>query len=151
MHEGEMRRCLEQCDVQGIRKLSVHISPHLPQPRTDQEALVALHRARTETNSLAFKLRAYSHRWLLDHGYASGLPDRLKPKAERAYPKVVGAVGIAVGGTSALSLAVKPHIMTAMSNAVLECYADGHEEPHIVKPRMMEAKDYTIKKLIGRL
>jgi hypothetical protein len=63
---------------------------------SDAEALVTLHHARTQAESIALKLRAWSHRWLLEHGYPSGLPDHLKPSAERIYPRVVEGVGISV-------------------------------------------------------
>lgn len=151
MSASEMRRCLETCDVQEARRLWAHAMPHLPQPTSDAQALIILHRARTEMESIAIKLRAYSHRWLLDNGHASGLPDKLKPSAERLYPKVVGAVGVSLGGKSELALAIKPHIMGAMTDSINDCYANGDEDPLIVKPRMFEARAKEMKRLLGRL
>src|ERR1044072_6980895 len=96
MYADALRRCLEECDVAGIRALWAQIPPGMPQPHTDAEALATIHRARTEANSIALRLRAYSHRWLEDRGLPSGLPDELRPRAERMYPRVVDGVGISV-------------------------------------------------------
>ena len=94
--------------------------------------------ARTASVALPLKLRAYSHRWLLDHNYPSQLPDELKPRAERLYPQHIVAVGISVNSKYAL---VKDAIQGAMQNAVVEAYADGNEkQPDIVKKRMLEAR-----------
>lgn len=139
-HADAFRRCLIDCDVQGIRRLWAHIAGHLPQPSTDREALTAIHHARTIAESMTLKLRAYSHRWLLDNGFPSGLPDRLKPSAERLYPRVVSAVGIAVMATSPRRKAEAKAIERAMSDAVLEAYADGKTDPAFVGQRMSEAR-----------
>lgn len=149
MLDSEFRYCLEQLDVVGIRKLWRHVSPHLPQPKDDHEALVTIHQARTRAESMAMRLRFYSHRWLLDNGYESGLPDRLKPSAERVYPRVVEAVGISCNATSSLFRPITGIIQGAMSDAVLECYADGERQPEIVKGKMMEARRKTISNLLG--
>lgn len=137
----DFRRCLIDLDVIGIRRLWQHVSPHLPQPETDAEALASIHIARTQARSVPFRLRAYSHAWLTERNLPSHLPDRMKPRAERMYPKVVGVVGISVrnvaGRRSEYGLAME----SAMSEAVLEAYADGKEEPTFVKARMMEAKE----------
>jgi len=98
---------------------------------------------------LTLKQRAYSHRWLLDHGYPSGLPDGLKPSAERLYPKVVEAVGIAVKGSSPIGRQVAPLVQASMQNAVLEAYADKKTDPAFVKARMMDARDKVFRKLIA--
>lgn len=150
MHHAEFARCLATCDVAGIRKLWAHVSPHLPQPASDREALITIHHARTQVQSFSLRLRAYSHRWLIDNGYPSALPDELKPKAERMYPRIVDGVGIACGGTSEIGRAIAPIIERAMSFAVLEAYADKRTEPAFVKQRMMEARKRTVAKLIGK-
>lgn len=139
-HAAEFRRCLNESDVAGLRLLWTHCFPHLPQPQTDLQALIVLHRARTEANSSPFKLRAYSHRWLEDNGHQSGLPDHLKPAAERIYPRIVSAVGIAIQSLWRPQDEVKA-LQGAMSDAVAECYADGRTEPTFVKQRMMEARE----------
>lgn len=150
MHAAEFRRCLEQLDCDGIRKLWRHVSPHLPQPKSDHEALISLHHARTQARSIAFKLRAYSHRWLCDNGYPSGLPDELKPSAERIYPKIVQAVGIAVKATAEWRKPVAALIQKSMSDAVMDASADGKlGDAAFVTARMNEARQKTIKKLLG--
>jgi hypothetical protein len=63
-----MRQCMEELDVDGIRRLWAEVSPHLPQPRDDADALATCHLARTATRSMPFPLRAYSHQWLLERG-----------------------------------------------------------------------------------
>lgn len=93
-----------------------------------------MHRARTEASSLRFRLRAYSHRWLVDRGIPSGLPDELRPKAERIYPVVVDAVGVSVHSRRREEAKA---IQTAMSSKVLEMYADGDKDPALVKKEIM--------------
>lgn len=149
-HSAEMRRCLEAVDIAGIRKLWQHVSTHLPQPERDADALVAIHHARTQSQSIAFKLRAYSHRWLTDRGYPSGLPDELKPKAERIYPRIVEAVGISVNSKSQLFKPIMTLVRDAMSDAVEEAFADGRTEPAFVSARMQEARVKTVRQLVGR-
>jgi hypothetical protein len=57
-HTAELRRCLIDCDVPQLRKLWAHVAPNWPQPKTDRDALVALHLARTQTNGIPFRARA---------------------------------------------------------------------------------------------
>ena len=135
-HDTEMRRCLLDIDVAGVKALWAHLAPHLPQP-DDAQALAALHVARTAAESMPLAKRAYSHRWLTERNLPSQLPDRLKPSAERLYPETVGAVGISANSKH---LAVKQGVQEAMQNAVEDCYANGDTDPLIVKPRMMEAR-----------
>lgn len=144
------RQALEDLDIPLVRKLWAHVMPNMPQPDTERKALHAAHYART-LMPIEFTLRAYSHSWLLDNGFPSGLPDELRPRAQRIYPVAVGVVGIACIGTSEIGRAVAPQIQKAMSNAVLEAYADGHaKQPHIVKARMMEGRRYAVQKLLGK-
>jgi hypothetical protein len=148
-YKDAMRRCLEECDVATARKLWAHVAPGMPQPRDDKEALIIIHHARTQSEVVTFPKRAYSHRWLTDNGLPSGLPDHLKPKAERMYPRIVDAVGIAVGATSEAHKPLVKLVRGAMENVVLDHYADGIKDPAIIKPRMLEARSAVIKKLLG--
>jgi hypothetical protein len=149
-HAEAMRRCLEAGDVAGARSLWAQVMPGMPQPKTEAEATVILHMARTQSELVSLRARAWSHRWLLDHGKPSLLPDSLKPKAERIYPKIAEGVGLAIGVKNELGRAIKPHVQSAMEYAINECYADARSpEPPIVKRRMFEAKDRIIKKLLG--
>lgn len=147
-HAAEFRRCLEQCDVAAIRRLWAHVSPHLPQPASDTEALATIHRARTETKSIPLKLRAYSHRWLAERNLPSGLPDELRPAAERMYPRVVEAVGISVNAKSEWLRPVARAMQGAMSDAVMDAYAHGKTDPVFVKARMMEARELVKARLL---
>lgn len=148
MHSAEFLRALVDLDIPRLRGIAAREWPHLPQPRTDAEAMAIAHRARTESPAVPFKARAYSHRWLCDNELPSALPDELKPRAERLYPVTVAAVGISVNG-GGMFAPILPLVRTAMSDAVSECYADGHQEPEIVKPRMFEAKARVVKQLLG--
>lgn len=148
-HAAEFRRCLEALDVAGIRALWAHVSPHLPQPQSDADALMALHNARTQTGSLALKLRVYSHRWLLERGLPSALPDALKPSAERLYPRVVESVGISVNFRSPALRPITELVRGAMEDAVNDAYAADRKEPAFLTARMAEAKETAVRKLIG--
>jgi hypothetical protein len=145
-----MRRALEECDVTSARRLWAVWCPFFPQPKDDAEALVTLHRARTEANSIALELRAYSHRWLVDRGWPSGLPDGLKPKAERMYPQIASAVGIAVKARRPENAAAAVVIRQAMEHAVLEAAADKRLcDDRLVKERITEARIKARKRLFG--
>ena len=148
MYVTDMRRYLEAGDADGARRLWAYMYPGLPQPKSDHEALVVLHMARTAAISITLKLRAYSHRWLLDHGFPSQLPDKLKPAAERIYPKVVTAVGISVNAASELLQPAMAEIQKAMEDAVLEAYGDGKEgDISHIRNRMKEARERAVKAL----
>lgn len=132
-----LRQALIDLDA-GTARVAWHtLAPHLPQPKTDAETLTCLHMARTATQTIPPRMRYYSHRWLLDHGYPSQLPDRLRAPAERMYPRVVDAVGVAVRSQFP---EVRERITGAMNHAVEDCYANGDRDPLIVKPRMMAAR-----------
>lgn len=140
----EMRRCLEDLDVAGARRLWALAAPHVPQDATDAQLLVTLHMARTAAESIDLRRRAYSHRWLLDNGHPSQLPDPLKPRAERLYPRVVDAVGVA-------ALSKYPQVAREVGGAMIDViensYADGETDPTIVRPRMMEARRLAQRRL----
>jgi len=150
MHAAEFRRCLVELDVAAIRRLHAHVAPHLPAPASDREALISLHHARTQAAVVPDRLRFYSHRWLLDNGYPSGLPDMLKPRAEREYPAVAAAVGVSYNARSSILAPIVPLVRRSMEAAVLEADADGKllDTPH-VRQRMKEARSTTIEKLVG--
>lgn len=147
-HSGDMQRCLRDLDVVGVRRLWREVSPYLPQPASDEEAVIALHHARTQSPFLRLKERAWSHRWLVDHGYPSGLPDELRPRAERMYPRIVDAVGISVRSRYP---EIKVGVARAMSDAVAECYVDKRTDVAFVRARMMEARERQKKYFAGLL
>lgn len=145
---NDFRRILIEMDIPAMRRAWKHVSPHLPQPQTDRECEAAMHRARTEARSVPLRDRAWSHRWLTERNYPSAMPDHLRPVAERMYPVKAEAVGISVNGNGMFK-PITGLVRGAMEAAVLECFADGHRETEIVKPRMFEAKARTVKQLLG--
>jgi hypothetical protein len=64
------KRCLETLDVVGIRKLWAVVSPNAKRLRED-EAEIALHMARTASESLSDAMRLYSHAFLTERGLPS--------------------------------------------------------------------------------
>ena len=134
------RQALIDGDVALCRKIMAHVYPKMPQPESDHDALVTMHYARTAANSIPLKYRAYSHRWLLERSLPSGLPDQLKPAADRLYPHVVDGVGIAVKTLSRSRSDLVVPIRKAMEDAVLDCYAEGDKDPELIKRRMQEAR-----------
>lgn len=148
--QAALRHCLECGDVDDFRALNAQVFPHHTQPESREQAEIALHHARTQAEFLTLRHRAYSHRWLTERGLPSGLPDRLKPSAERLYPRIVDAVGVAVKASSAILKPAVPLIRQAMCDAVEDAYAEGRKEPEFVKARMSEARAKTLQALFGR-
>lgn len=149
MSAMSFRNLLSAGDVEGLRAFWRNASPHLPQPESREQAEIVMHRARTEAESLPIDKRAYSHRWLCDRGLPSGLPDNLKPRAERIYPRVVEAVGISVNARSEMLKPLAREVERAMADAVEEAYADGRTDAGFIKARMAEVKDSTWRQLMG--
>lgn len=90
------RQCLDQADTKRLRAIWREVYPGLPQPVTDDQAEIVLHRARTGSESTRLEARLYSHAWLTERAYPSDLPDNLRPPGERISPVIVPAVGVAV-------------------------------------------------------
>jgi hypothetical protein len=146
-HE-DFRAALEAGDVRLCRKMWAAFMPHLPQPSAE-DAEKAMHMARTSSETVSFKARAWSHRWLSERGLPSQLPDRLKPSAERLYPRIAEGVGISVNCRNPYFRPAMIEVRRAMEGAVADCYASGDTAPAIVRPRMAEARDRTMKQLFG--
>lgn len=143
--------CTRSLDVALMRKLWPRVLPHLPPPSSDEEALATLHHARTQCNKIAVKLRAYSHRWLLERSIPSGLPDEMKQSAERMYPVVHKAVGVSLNSRNPIVRPALDLVRASIRDAILEAHADGRiDDTAFVKARMAEAKDRTMRKLLGR-
>lgn len=147
--QDDFREALEAGDVRRLRRMWSSFCPHLPQPRTAEQAETVMHHARTQAENISFKARAWSHRWLTERELPSGLPDQLKPQAERVYPRVVEAVGISVNIKNPLLKPVGAAVQRAMGDAVEEAYADRRTDPVFVKARMQEARERTFKALLG--
>lgn len=149
-HSAEFLRCMAELDVPQARRLFAVVMPHLPQPASDDAMLVQLHMARTQCPALSDRARFYSYRWLSDRGLPDQLPDHMRPAAERMFPKITDAVGIACGASSELLRPVALEMRGAMSDVVLEHYADGEKNPDIIRPRMLEARR-KVQKAVGLL
>ena len=138
---------LEDVDVEGMRMLWGNVAPHMPL-HDDAGMVVAIHMARTQTEAVRFKHRAYSHAWLIERGYPSLLPDEMKPRAHQIYPVISSGVGIAVRSKYE---EVRFAVEGAMRDAVLDAEAAGRlTDAPFVKARMAEARTYAVKKLFGR-
>ena len=137
--QDALRAALEALDVLAVRRLWRQASPHLPQPATDQEAIVSMHMARTAAQSMSPRLRYYSHAWLRDRGLPSQLPEVMQAPAERLYPRPdnTPVVGISVNSRYP---EVTRRIRGVMEDAVKEAYADQRIDPEHVKRRMHEAR-----------
>lgn len=147
MSAHDLINCLERIDIEGMRWLWSKVAPQMPM-HDNAGMLAAIHLARTKSEVVGFKFRAYSHAWLIDHGYPSLLPDELRPRAQRMYPVTALGVGIAVKSKCD---EVRIVVAGAMQNAVLEAEADGRlTDSPFVKMRMLEARRRATKKLFGR-
>jgi hypothetical protein len=131
------RQALIDLDVGAAMALWRKAAPHLPQPANSREALATMHMARAAAQTIPPRQRYYSHQWLVGECLPSPLPDHLKWRAERMYPRKVDAVGVAVRSQFP---EVRDRITGAMSDAAADCYANDDRDPLIVKPRMMEAR-----------
>ncbi len=142
---------LDKGDARELRIAWAQVMPNMPQPATDKDAEIQMHIARTIVPDpfIAFSKRAYSHRWLTERGLPSQLPDKLRPRAERMYPKIVTAVGIACGSNSPLMSPIVPFVRRAMEEAVLDCYAEGDTDPVHIKSRIMDARGREVSRLVG--
>lgn len=146
---GAFRQCLLDIDTNTMRKLWRYVAPNMPQPESDRDITISIHHARTLAKSLPFEPRAYSHSWLMERQLPSGLPDHLKPRAERLYPWIVSAVGISINYSNPDLKPVGEAVRKAMEAVVLEAHADGRmEDKAFLWPRMMEARRRVLKELI---
>lgn len=150
MSASEFRLLLEAGDVEGCRRYWHKHAPGMPQPETREQAEISMHMARTAAHSVKLQLRAYSHRWLLERAMPSQLPEMLKPIAERMCPVIVEAVGVSVNFTSPILAPAAAEVQGAMNAVVEDCFANGDRDPALIKGRMFEAKDRTMKALFGQ-
>lgn len=150
MVASTFRELLESGDVLALLKCWATIAPHLPCPDGYEQGEITMHIARTATESVSFNKRAYSHAWLTERMLPSQLPDNLKPKAERLYPRVVSAVMIGAKARNPYFEPAVQEAQKAMEHAVLDAEADGRlEDAAFVKSRMMEARERTYRQLFG--
>lgn len=149
--QAAFREALEAGDVAAVRRLHGIVMPHLPAPKSDVEAEITMHMARTAMAAITPKARYWSHAWLTERAYPSQLPDRLRPSAERMFPRIVEGVGISVNFSSSLLKPAAKLIQKAMGDAVEDAYANGDRDPILIKARMAEARAKESKALFGGL
>jgi hypothetical protein len=132
-HQREIKRCLLQFDVAGIRKVWKETAPHLDQPESDWQALRIIHMARVRMESLSPQQKRYSQAWLREHDINS---------------KIVAAVGIAVKPRSSDDRTRASDVTAAMSDAVLQAVKDGVDldlEVPEVRKRMSDARQKLLR------
>lgn len=150
-HSTEFLQLLEAGDIDGLRDAWATVMPGLPQPETYMKAEIAMHMARTACEGVTVRSRVYSHCWLEERALPSQLPDRMKPAAERLYPRVAEAVGISVNTSNIYLKPAALEVRRSMEDAVNDCYADSASpDPVVVQKRMAEMRDRTYKALFGR-
>jgi hypothetical protein len=140
---ADIRALLEAGDVEGLREAWKRAAPHLPQPKSFEDAEIAMHHARTLAETVGLQYRRYSHAWLTERMLPSGLPAELKPT-------IAEAVGISVNFHSSFLKPAAAEIRGAMEHAVLDRFAMGDKDPVIVQAAMSEARDRTMRALFGR-
>lgn len=126
LHGREFRRCLMELDVAGMQRLWARVAPHLPQTNA-QETLYSMHLARVKMRSLPAKLRAYSQAWLDDF----------------AKPRVVPAVGLAVGTTNPARVTAALDLRREWEHVVMSAVREGvdlDKEASEIKLRCLEAR-----------
>jgi hypothetical protein len=131
---AEIRRCLENLDVEGMMRVWKQMAPGLAN-QGPREALISMHMARCDMQTLPRKLKAYSRDWLAERGYrnidgkwVAGLPP----------PVVVAeAVGIAVRSKYP---EVAKRITTAMQDALENERAKGETDPLKQREAMHKAR-----------
>ena len=124
MIANPIRKALEDADFRGLVKLTGL------KVKNKHEAEQMMHLARTRADSVDLAKRQYSHAWLVERGLPSMLPSKDWPIV------IASSVGICVD--SAVP-EVKVALREAMEDAVKRCYADGIQDPGIVKQAMKDA------------
>ena len=90
------RDVLDTGDAARYRFIWGEVYPSLPQLKDIDEARLSLHQARTNAESVRLEKRLYSHSWLRERGYQSGLPVCFRPEGEQVEQRIISAVGVAV-------------------------------------------------------
>lgn len=141
------RSALGDGDVSRVTSLWANVFPNMPQPRTRAAATGMMHRARTEAESVPVAKRLYSHAWLAERGYPSGLPDPLRPPADQVVPRIVSAVGIAVKSMSSRSDRVEEAatVEAAMAAAAGDAIESGVTDDAEVTRAMWAARDAVLR------
>lgn len=150
MSSSGFRELLEAGDVEGLRRAWHKVAPQLPQPASYEQAEIAMHMARTASDSVSLKARVYSHRWLCERMLPSKLPNEMLPAADRTEAKIVSAVGVSVNFSSPWMAPAAQEVQQSVSTAVEECYAAGDTDPTVVAEQMRAAREKTMRALFGK-
>lgn len=105
----ELRRCLEELDVPGIRRIWSFIVPGQDQPSSDHDARVTMHLARVEMKTIPVRAKEYSRAWLAEH---------------HPIARAVG-VGVAVGQHGSVKSELQINRHGAMVHSVELSVRDG--------------------------
>lgn len=123
----EVRRCLDELDVPGMRRCWSAVVPFGPPPARDHDVLVVMHAARLEMKHLSRRARAYSQAWI-----------------DENHPiRVAAAVGVSVRAMGNRQTERSMNREGAMTHAVELAVRDGvdllAEAPEVTR-RMMAAR-----------
>jgi hypothetical protein len=147
---SQFRQALQDGDLVALRGVWATAMPHLPQPADDADAEAVMHRARTEAECVTLRGRAWSHRWLTERGLPSGLPDELKPRAERIRPRVIEAVGVSLNFRADWMAPAKPIVTKVVTDAIEDAYAgSAAPDPAKLRTRMDEVRAAEMRRLFG--
>lgn len=144
---GAFRAALFDGDARRMVDIWRTNYPDMPVPTDITSAEIVMHRARTETMSLPLAKRFYSHQWLTERGYDSGLPIDLRARWERERQRIVAAVGISVN-TPPSRAGLGLEIRAAMENVAGEMLADGVEDHIRIRHEMQHARMLVRKRLM---
>lgn len=134
LHGAELRRCLIQLDVHGMKKLWQHCNPHLPR-QTTIDALCSMHMARVQMRTIPRKLKNYSRDWLRDQNiFLIDGKWSVRDPALKIYSE-----GVGIASTSSVP-GLSKKIVNAMSEALLNGMAKGIMDPPHQKELMLKAR-----------
>lgn len=137
MQPAEVHRCLATADVAGLLRAWAVSHPHLA-VLSPPEALIALHMARVEANSIPSMLKRYSAAFLCERGYR-----RIDSRWVEGFPKETGIVAAAGIASRSADPRTATRIVRAMGNAYLDALAAGIDEPPVQRERMLKARART--------
>lgn len=147
-HSKLFHEALERLDVGLARRVWSEAMPNMPQPESGDEVLATMHLARTAMRSMPLKIRAYSHRWCVERGLPSQLPDELRPVAERMYPRIVEAVGVSCTDSGS---GIAPFLQRVMVDRVEDIYSTDRlnfsPDPDWVRSSILDARRERKKKI----
>ena len=129
-----IRYCLINLDVEGMMKVWKRMAPHLAN-QTASDALISMHIARCDMQTLDSRLQKYSADWLAERGF-----QKIDGKWVQGLQKpdvVAEAVGIAVRSKYP---EIAERIKTAMRDALENERARGETDPLKQREAMQKAR-----------